>query len=170
MKHTEQFKFAAVQRYLDGPDGYTKLSRELGLSTTALRNWVSRYQQHGLAGLSMRSWSRHSDAFKLKVLQHMWDNGLSYREAAVAFNLPNANGVAEWDRRHKSGIPMRMQRSRIPSTMKKPSIPSVPLNDEDRSQKELLEELAYLRAENAVLKKLKALVESKKSVQEKKQR
>jgi transposase len=170
MKHTEQFKLSVVQRYLDGPDGFTKLGRELGLSTTALRNWVSRYQQHGIAGLSRRTWRRHSDDFKLKVLQHMWENGLSYRETAVVFNLPNSNRVAEWDRHHKSGISVQMQRLRIPSPMKKPTIPSVHLDDKERSQKDLIEELKYLRAENAVLKKLNALAESKKAALKKEQK
>nr|WP_245696429.1 hypothetical protein [Halomonas taeanensis] len=36
--------------------------------------------------------------------------------------------------------------------------PSSPLPDDERSHKELLEELAYLRAENAYLKKLDALI------------
>ncbi|SFH99910.1 transposase [Modicisalibacter xianhensis] len=40
--------------------------------------------------------------------------------------------------------------------------PSDPVNDE-RSRKELLEELAYLRAENAYLKKLDALIQEKRT-------
>ena len=43
---------------------------------------------------------------------------------------------------------------------KKPPSPLSP--DEERSQKELLEELAYLRAENAYLKKLDALIQEER--------
>lgn len=169
MEYTTQSKLSAVQRYLDGPDGYTILARELGLSTTALRNWVARYQRHGVDGLSVRVWSRHSDKFKLSVLKHMWDNGLSFRETAVEFNLSNSNLVAQWARDHKNGACNQARRSKVPSMMK-PRPTTVTTPDENRSQKELIRELEYLRAENAVLKKLKALAESKKSALQKKQK
>jgi len=39
--------------------------------------------------------------------------------------------------------------------------------DANRSQKELLAELEYLRAENAYLKKLDALIQEKKAAQKK---
>lgn len=171
MKHTEQFKRFVVQRYLDGPAGYTLLARELGLSTTTLRNWVARFERHGDAGLSARVWSKYSDKFKLSVLKHMRDNGLSYREAAVEFNLSNSKMVVEWARRHESGVLGQAQRQKKLSMMKpRPVKNTTPLDDEKRSQKELIRELEYLRAENAVLKKVKALVESKKSALEKKQK
>lgn len=169
MKHTTQSKLSAVQRYLDGPHGYTILARELGLSTTALRNWVARYQRHGVAGLSARAWSRHSDKFKVSVLKHMWDNGLSFRETAVEFNLSNSKLVVQWARRHKNGAFDQARCSKV-SDMMKPRPPAVTTPDENRSQKELIRELEYLRAENAVLKKLKALAESKKSALQKEQK
>lgn len=173
MKHKKQFKLSAVQRYLDGPDGYTLLGRELGLSTTTLRNWVARYERHGAAGLSKKAWSKHSDKFKLSVLKHMQDNGLSYRETAVEFNLSNSNLVVEWDRRHRDGAFGQARCQKNPRLMKprpNTATTTTPLADEKRSQKELIRELEYLRAENAVLKKLKALAEAKKSALEKKQK
>lgn len=171
MKYTEQFKRSTVQCYLDGPDGYTLLARELGLSTTTLRNWVARFERHGEAGLSARAWSKHSDKFKLSVLKHMRDNGLSYREVAVEFNLSNSNMVVEWDRRNKDGVLGQTQHQKVPNMMKpRPSTTTTPLADEKRSQKELIRELECLRAEIAVLKKLKALVKSKKSALEQKQK
>ena len=39
--------------------------------------------------------------------------------------------------------------------------PDIPSDDEKRSQEELLAELAYLRMENAYLKKLQALVQAR---------
>ncbi len=49
--------------------------------------------------------------------------------------------------------------------------PDTPSNDEKRSQEELLAELAYLRMENAYLKKLQALVQARpKQAQPKKRK
>ncbi|MDN3702746.1 hypothetical protein QWY96_20855 [Vibrio artabrorum] len=49
--------------------------------------------------------------------------------------------------------------------MKMPTkhLPKTPASDETRTQQELLDELAYLRAENAYLKKLRALIEAKQA-------
>ncbi|WP_162619477.1 hypothetical protein [Salinicola peritrichatus] len=48
--------------------------------------------------------------------------------------------------------------------------PSPPPADEERSHEELLEELAYLRAENAYLKKLDALIQEEQAARGKKRK
>lgn len=49
-----------------------------------------------------------------------------------------------------------------------PPLNDVPVPDSARSQEDLLRELEYLRAENAYLKKLDALIQSKKEAARKK--
>lgn len=170
MKHTEQFKLSIVQQYLDGPDGFDKLAQRHGVAAPLLRSWVERFRLHGQEGLSKRTWGRYSVEFKLSVLKHMWDNGLSYRQTAAVFNLPSATRVSDWERRHNSGAEGLTLHSRGPRKMKNPPVTPSPPDDNQRSHKELMEELEYLRAENACLKKLKALVESKKLAPAKKRK
>jgi transposase len=49
-----------------------------------------------------------------------------------------------------------------------PKLGALKVPDENRSQKDLLKELEYLRAENAYLKKLDALIQEKKAAAQKK--
>jgi transposase len=171
MKHTEQFKLSVVQQYLDGPDGFDKLAQRHGVAAPLLRSWVERFRLHGQEGLSKRAWGRYSVEFKLSVLQHMWENGLSYRQTAAVFNLPSATRVSDWERRHNSGAEGLTLHIRGPRKMKAPPVTPPPSPDDSkRSQEELLKELEYLRAENAYLKKLKALVESERSAPAKKRK
>lgn len=110
MKHTEQFKLAVVQHYLDGEGGFKKVAEHYGLSAALLRSWVARYQLHGNDGLSPRKRGHYTPEFKLSVLQHMWDNGLSYRQTAAVFNLPNSSRIGGWERRYQSGGPDNLGR------------------------------------------------------------
>lgn len=165
MKHTEQFKLSAVECYLQGTKGLQLISQEYGIEKSMLRRWVGLYRRHGIAGLAPRRPRPHDAAFKMSVLQHMWDNALSYTQAAAVFNVRNTQSVASWAHRYREGGVLMLERSRKrPSpTMQAPtSKPDTPSDNDKRSREELLEELEYLRAENAYLKKLEALVQAKK--------
>lgn len=172
MKHTEQFKLTAVERYLKGTEGYGLVAKAFGIEKTMLRRWVAWYRHHGDAGLSGKS-GPYDPAFKLSVLQHMWDNALSYTQAAAVFNVRNTQSVADWARRYRDGGVDMLERSR-----KRPRIlmqapttkPDIPPGDDKRSREELLDELEYLRAENAYLKKLDALVQAKQKAAAQKKR
>lgn len=77
MKYTEQFKLAAIERYLEGAEGYKLVAKECGIAAALLRWWVLWYRSHGMAGLAPKT-GQYSAEFKLSVLRHMWDNALSY--------------------------------------------------------------------------------------------
>lgn len=102
MKHTVQFKLTVVQQYLNGSAGFKRLAEHHGVSAPLLRAWVARYQLHGIEGLSQRKRGHYTLEFKLSVLRFMWDNGLSYRQTAAVFNLPNSGRIGEWERRYQN--------------------------------------------------------------------
>lgn len=164
MKYTKQFKQDAVERYLKGVEGYGLVARDCGIAKAVLRRWVLWYQQHGIAGLEGKS-GPYDAGFKLLVLQYMWDNALSYTQAAAVFNIRNTQSLADWECRYRDGGIFMLERSRrspiaMPARTLKPDSPP---DDDKRSRKELLEELEYLRAENAYLKKAEALVQAKQN-------
>jgi transposase len=172
MKHTEQFKLAVVQHYLDGPAGFRKVAQHYDVSAPIVRAWVARYRLHGAEGLSQRKRGHYTGEFKLSVLKHMWDNGLSFRQTAAVFNLPNSGRIGEWERLYQSGGADSL--GRRPRTnngkMKPPTTnptPTPPGGEDKRTREELLKELAYLRMENDYLKKLKALVDAKSAAAKK---
>lgn len=161
-KYTKQYKLAVVKQYLEGTTGYKIVAHQYGINRSFVRNWVQRFRLHGEGGLD-KKFSPYSAEFKLSALQHMWDNQLSCRETAILFDIRNLNALSDWERSyHSGGIQALIPRSRgRPKVMSPPEKIQSQLAkaDESRSREELLEEVNYLRMENAYLKKLKALVQ-----------
>jgi transposase len=170
IKYTEQFKLKVVKDYLKGPMGYALLGAHHGVAAPHIRNWVAAYRLHGSEGLR-RKVTRYDAKFKLSVLQHMWDNGLSNRQAAVHFNVRNPTSIGIWGGLYREGGIAALARPRTKLlNMKAPSSKPVPKPDEERSREDLLKELEYLRMENEVLKKLEALAQARKTAAPKKRK
>ena len=95
----------------------------------------------------------YTDKYKQIVVEAMMREKLSYRETAVKFGIGNHNHVANWERTYlmegteglyieRRGRGGRGRPTKFPKEV----------------QKDLLKEVQRLRAENAYLKKLQALV------------
>ena len=162
-KYDEQFKLTVVQQYLSGKGGgYTTIAHKYGLSDGLVRRWVAWFQAHGSAGLR-KKFTHYSAEFKLSVLQHIWDNDLSYGQAAAQFNIRNPGILSAWERSYRTGgfealepaLRGRPRRMAIPTTKTEE-----PPEDNKRSREELLAEVNQLRMEVAYLKKLRALVQA----------
>jgi transposase len=168
--YSEQFKLGVVQQYLAGPGGIKAVAMAHGVTRAMVQRWVAAYRHHGAAGLAAKR-GGYSASFKLKVLRRMWRDRLSYRQAAALFDVRGEGVIGKWERRyHAEGKDGLMSRRRgKPPAMAIPKPPKLDLKvpDANRSQKELLAELEYLRAENAYLKKLDALIQEKKAAQKK---
>ena len=165
-KHTEEFKYRVVQEYLNGPMGYVALGKKYGLQYSTVRRWVGWYQAHGMEGLTKKC-THYSAEFKLSVLRHVWDNSLSYSQAATHFNIRNPGILAQWVRLYRHGGlgALEPRRKGRPPTMSAPSKkPSPSQEPAEGSHEALLKELNYLRLENAYLKKLHALVQAKEKL------
>lgn len=165
-KYKQQFKHTVVQDYLASHDGYGAVAQRHGMANRSLvERWVAAYRFHGNAGLSKKR-SRYEPDFKLSVLQHMWENRLSITETAAKFDIRRHSTVGDWERAYRDGgaealapLPIsRPKKMTIPTTKPEP-----PASEDKRSREQLLEELEYLRAENAYLKKVRALVQAQKN-------
>ena len=164
-KYTTQFKLSAITAFLERGRGFRYIAAQFQMDPTLLRRWVEAYRLHGEASLK-GSGKRHSALFKFSVLQRMWRDSLSLRRVAALFNLGNSSQVGRWQQQYYSGgIEALASGKKGPNTaMPKP--PSKPrkiaavLTDEERAHKALLDELQYLRMENAYLKKLGELGEA----------
>jgi len=165
MKYTEQFKHTVVHDYLTSHDGFKAVAQRHGMASRSLvERWVAAYRFHGDAGLSKKR-SRYGADFKLSVLQHMWENGLSITQTAAKFDIRRYSTVGDWERTYRLGgiealappPTNRLKKMTIPTTK-----PEVPAGEDKRSREELMAELEYLRMENAYLKKVRALVQVQK--------
>lgn len=88
---------------------------------------------------------------------------MSFRQVAEHFNIHAANLIVKWDKNYNLYGFDGLKRKKRQKKMKKPQQKFKPLKaDKDKTQEELLEELAYLRTENSYLKKRKALIQKQK--------
>lgn len=136
------------------------LSKEYGVSISLVKYWSSVYRIHGITGFRS-SGSSHSFDFKIKVLTAMRVNDWSLAYTSAYFDLSTPGILFQWQKLYSlEGIsrlhPKRRGRPRMKHN------PSEPKLSEQMTEKELRDELDYLRAENAVLKKLDALAQAKK--------
>lgn len=174
-KYTEQVKLAAVDHYRSGKAGYKATGKRFGVCHTMVREWVAAYEHHGIDGLRPKPRQTFSAEFKLKALQHMWENKLTYTEAAGVFNLRNHGVLSAWERSYHGGgidalAPKRtlnVKNNPVPTSKKCPENPRPRSAEDDVTREQLIDEVNDLRMEVAYLKKLKALVQAE---QEKAQR
>ena len=97
---------------------------------------------------------KYTGEFKQMVVETMRKEGLSYREAARRYDIRDDKCVASWERIYLEEGPEGLYVERRgrkstgrPPTQLKPEV-----------EEDLIAELQRLRAENAYLKKLRALV------------
>lgn len=161
-KYDERFKLDAVKQYASGSCSYREVASAWGIEQSQLRRWVASYREHGQAGLT-KKFSHYGAQFKLEVLERIRRDALSDRQAAALYDIRSVGDIGKWRRQYDVGglgalEPKRRGRS---PTMphKRPAAP-VP---EDMSVEQLRKELAYLRAENDYLKKLKALIDAERT-------
>lgn len=168
-KYDLSFKQAVVEFYNRGDCGYEAVGDRFRIGHSTVRKWVASFAQHGLAGLE-KKFSHYDADFRLSVLERMWKDGLSRREAAVLFNIRSAGCLTVWERLYERGglaalAPRRKGRRRSMPKRPVPVSPTPPAahtgTDEAKSREVLLAELNYLRMENAYLKKLEALTQAR---------
>ena len=113
---------------------------------------------------------RYTGEFKQEVVETMQRERLSYREAARQFDISDHKMVAKWERIFLEEGPEglyveRRGRASAASGTKKGRPPKL----DKKVEEDLIAEVQRLRAENAYLKKLNALV-SERVRQEKKRK
>ncbi len=108
---------------------------------------------------------RYTPEFKQMVVETMMRNKLSYCEVARQFDVSNHHRVADWERIYLMEGPEGLYIERRGRGSK-----GRPTKFPKEVQEDLLKEVQRLRAENAYLKKLQALVLEEDRHQSKKQR
>ncbi len=168
-KYSQNFKLKVVQNYLSNTndDGIRKTANKFGLDRGTVRQWVAIYQTLGKNGFKNQAHRRiYSTEFKLEVVLKILNDGLSLIDALRFFKLKEVGTLSVWLRQYKElGIDGLKPKPRgHHSHMPKPQKPQIKHSqaDSDKTHEQLLEELAYLRAEVAYLKKRRALIQKQK--------
>ena len=151
------------------------LAKKYGVEPATIKNWCLQYQMYGEAGIGKRlSKSKYSGEFKLSVLNYRHIHQLSYREAAEHFNIKQGSTIADWQRAYDSqgfegltGAPGR-PKNKGDRAMTNQDKQSRNLSQSGLEELiELREKTMYLEAENAYLKKLKALIQKQSNTKKK---
>lgn len=163
-KYRTEFKLEVVQSFLAGEGGAKLLARRWSIPEEKIRTWVSHYRLHGIDGLRPKR-SAYSEQFKLQVLSHQDREQLSSRQVAAIYDIRNPNQVVVWRRNFDQGSVEALEskkqgRPRVKPERRCPAPANTAIDD---SAQALREENERLRAEVAYLKKLQALIRSKRS-------
>lgn len=157
-KHHRAFKLKLARLAQEESSGV--LGSKFEVRSNLVRYWSQVYRINGADSFTHKQ-RPYSFEFKIHVLKTMSVNNWSLSYASAYFDLSSPGILFQWQKHYAhEGItrlkPQKKGRPRVTNHS------STPKPSADMSEKELREELDYLRAENAVLKKLEALAQARK--------
>ncbi len=161
-KYSTQFKLTVVKYCTEEHYGYRQAANHFNIpSKVTVQQWVRKYKEHGISGLTKNPKTTYSGDFKINVIKYMHDNHLSCFETAIHFNLSGSERVEKWLRIYCEKGPQALYKKKCGHDKKNMSFKPKNKKLSEDNEKNLLKELEYLRAENAYLKKLDALVQER---------
>ena len=166
-KFSYRVKVSTIKSIESGRESCISAARRLGCRKNTIVRWRKQHRLYGVEGLRLRNGS-YDGLFKLQVVQYMLRKGLSLMETAIRFKIPNECVVINWLKKYKQQGPsglLKGGRGRKKTGMSKKvrKKPVDPLDGRDEKLAALQKEVEYLRAENAFLKKLDALIQQEKA-------
>lgn len=164
-KYDYAFRLRCVQAAIKGQDSIKGIAKKNGFHPSNLELWICFYKHYGKSGLMSRVNRRYDLSFKLDVLTAIDTEQLSLRSACVRFNIASESVIINWQKAYKlNGL-----QGLLPKVKGRPKMDKRPIKRKPRKtakpltkEEELLKENEYLRAENELLKKLQALVQTNK--------
>ncbi|KNX89203.1 transposase family protein [Yersinia pestis] len=161
MKHPFSTRLAAVQHYLSGKATLRETARQFSVGKSPLTRWIRAFRRQGEAGLEHHLSRTYTPEFRLCGVRYMMANRCSAADASAHFNIPNETIIQNWMKRYREGGKEALNPSKTGPTMPKDKYEHDSKPFSEMTHAELEKELEYLRAENAYLKKRKALREEK---------
>lgn len=165
IKFSLRQKLSAVRSIIAGRESCLSAARKIGSKENTIQRWLRLYKQHGVNGLKVRNGSYDGD-FKVRVVRHMLKNKLSSIQTAVFFAIPQDHVVGRWLKLYEcfgaAGLLKEnsgSKKSQMGKKIKKKKNGFSAVKPADARTAALEKEVEYLRAENAFLKKLDALIQ-----------
>ena len=146
--------------YLAQEESSGTIGSKFEVRPNLIRYWALVYRLNGIDSFTHKQLP-YTCEFKLSVLKMMKHNNWSLSYTSAFFDLSSPGILFQWRKLYARDGINRLK----PQKKGKPRVThhsSEPKPSEQMTEKELREELEYLRAENAVLKKLEALAQAKK--------
>lgn len=162
VKHSYDFKLRCVEEVLKGRSAIS-VAAEFKCDRSQLWKWVVLYRRRGASGLIPRNNRSYDADFKLKVLKAINKKSLTLEEACRMFDISGRSVIVAWQRSFSEKGMAGLQRK----SKDKPEFMAfkkrIESSAKSSTKEKLLLENESLRAENALLKKLQALIQSEES-------
>lgn len=164
-KYSRTLKIIIAKRYLSG-ESSPILSTEYSIPADQIRYWAQVTAIHGDNAFPSTPQLCCANE-RLRALELMWTNHWSLRHTSAVLNLSSPGILfALLNRYNEQGFKGLECGTRGRPPMKLPRTAPI-RSDDEKTFEELKEEIAYLRAENAVLKKLEELKKLKQQTKKK---
>ena len=155
-KHSLSEKLEIVRLYETGMSSIS-LGKRFAIDERAVRRLLATYRTLGVSGLQKQTPNSVSVDFKQKIVSEILEKSLPFDQVVLRYGV-SRSAVRSWVCKVKAdgyaSLAEIKKRGRPPKDMGRPT-KKEPVTEFEKLQ----DELRYLRAENAYLKKLKALVE-----------
>lgn len=159
-KHSIEERLAAVQRYLNG-EASTLIAKQTGIDHHDIIVYAMRYQREGMAGLEDRLRRERTQKEKLEAINDYLKESLTLEEIAIKHDV-SIGCFKGWMRAYRSGSAESLKNKSFAPTIK--TVMAKSRKDPSKMTREELQDLVKdLAAENALLKKVKALVEKREA-------
>lgn len=159
-RHYSESEKALILSYYKSGYSCRGTGKELGIPYRRIAEWLNQYRTHGFIGLPSRSLHRYPLDLKQSAVREVLEDSLSCEVSALKYGV-STTAVVNWVKRlgydSLSVSPHLGRSSKIMGRPRK----KTPQTDLEKLQ----EENARLKAEVALLKKVKALVEEREARQ-----
>ena len=160
-KRTVQERLEIVQRFLAGEPA-TSIQKQTGMDHNDIEIYALRYQKDGISGLSDKPTTRRrSIEEKLAAVHDYLNESLSLNEIAIKYDTCLWS-LKSWMRAYRRGGMEELEDKRF-KPLREKLMATVPKGLDKMTNEELQELVKNLSAENALLKKVKALVEKREA-------
>jgi transposase len=166
LKYSRELKITVANEFLSGISSAT-LSKKYSIPRRQIRYWSQVVEIHGDNAFQPTPHFRNGQA-KLEALKLMWANGWSIGHTSAMLNLVSPGILFVWLERYREKGLLGLETQSKGKHPMKPARITLAKDNKEKTIEELREEVAYLRAENAVLKKLEELRQAKQKQTKKK--
>lgn len=151
---TKEKRIRIVELHKQGFRG-TAIASILGLDEGHCKDWCLTIELFGADTFVNMAGIKHTYSYKTKLAAVKdREAGLSMREIMAKHSILSVMTLSNWIRRYAKEGPEGLR-------PKPPGRPKKPLFSEMSREEQLLQRIKYLETENAVLKKVRALMASK---------
>ena len=160
MKRTYEERLLAVQKCLGGATKES-VSRELGIDDHDVAEWLARYEADGQQGLLKQPKKLANLSEKCKIVCEFAEKGVPLYRVCAKYHVSRGS-VQRWTRMYRKGGYDALRT--IKKLRKSKKVMGRPKKKPPQTELERLRyENEYLRAEVALLKKVRALMEEKET-------